>query len=86
MPQSSSRTRSLQVCHELLRVQGRDRLISLVFTLLDANTRQDATQKLETAAHDNYVGHLVTHLPLQSLLTTLLDVAPVYVDALIGAG
>lgn len=86
MPQSSSRTRSLQVCHELLRVQERDRLISLGFPLLDTNTRQDATQKLETAAHDNYVWRLVTLCNLQSLLTTLLDVAPVHVDALIGTG
>ena len=27
----------------------------LKFTLVDANTRQDATQKLEAASHDSYV-------------------------------
>ena len=39
----------------LYRVFRRQQLSYALSILVDANTRQDAAQKLETASHDNYV-------------------------------
>ena len=86
MQESFSPIPSRQVRHALHRVVGREQLKHTLSFFPDANTRQDAAQKLETASHDSYVRKNWASRHFQPLLLIRrFHVARVHADALVGS-
>lgn len=60
-------------------------LIYSFYRLLDANTRQDATEKLDNASRENYVRLLFLHPQHLLWLIITENVARIHADAFIGS-